>query len=126
MKPSLPIMRVLHANDYTDADSGVAALVEAFNRFQKETVDYLASLPQMKLGIGFHTDQFGAASVRVSHSLPNPPTFVTVGRVSRKNGAPLGSTYGWSSEWLAQGQEILLSFVDLPVSIDLLANVEMR
>ncbi len=124
--PALPAIRKLNAGDFRDEAAGLAALMQAFNVFQAQTVAYLAALAPTAKTVYFSTDAFGVASVRVRHGMPGKPAAVGIGQISRLNGQPLGSTFGWSFEWVAVSGEALLSFVDLPSLVDLTANLEMR
>lgn len=128
-----PLSRPLRAEDFGDTDSAVAALIQAFNQFQQETINCLSGgvdntnlARTVRSGLSFSTDTNGAASVRVKHGLSQPPSAVMLARIQRRNGRPLAAEWGWAWEWVAQSDEVLLSFVDLPLSIDVVATVVME
>ncbi len=128
-----PSNRPVRIEDYRDPDSAIRALVDAFNDFQSSTIACLSGgvsetnlARSIRTGVQFRTDTEGAAQVRVAHGLSSPPQSVFLGKLCRRNGATLGADWGWSFEWVATGSEVLLAFVDLPLSVDLVATVVME
>lgn len=127
-----PLTRVLRPTDFKDTESAVAAIIETLNNFQRDVISCLTNgidsvnLAQTKRkGVNFTTDSDGVASVSVLHGLPKPPEMVGIG-LRRKNGATLGASWGWAYEWIVEGDTVLLSFVDMPLSIDVVATVVME
>lgn len=126
-----PILQSLQAQDFDTPEQAIVAIVRAFNEFAGQVNDNLAGridtrnlARDERENLQLRSDGDGFATLRVRHNRPKTARLVTLGKLNRRNGAALGADWGWSFDWVnTSPNEVQLNFVDLPLSVDLVATV---
>ncbi len=112
---------------YLRGDVTVEQVASAFNQFQQETIDALASSAESSSPNGqqFFTPAFGDVVVTLKTGLNGPAKSVLCSWLERVDGLPLGGPWSIAPSNVGSST-ITVTFSGLPPSTAFTANFEVR